>query len=61
MNYKLSMEIKLTFILNIALFFVGMFFHVEIVIATSVIIFTILSVAIQILEAIHDTLYIKKQ
>ena len=53
-NYKLSKEIKWTFILNVLLFFVAMFFHIEIAIATSVIIFVILSVSIQILEAIHD-------
>ena len=54
MEYKVSKEIKWTFILNLLLFFVAMFFHVEIAIAASVIIFVILSVGIQILEAIYD-------
>lgn len=54
MKYKLSKEIKWTFILNVMLFFVAMFFHMEIAIATSAVIFVILSVSIQILEAIYD-------
>ena len=54
-EYKLSIEIKWTFILNVALFVTGMAFGEQIVIATSVIIFSILSVGIQILDAIHDS------
>lgn len=53
-EYKLSSEIKWTFILNVLLFVTGIALGEQIVIAASVIIFSILSVGIQILDAIHE-------
>tara|TARA_R110000764_G_scaffold30687_1_gene70945 strand:- start:14721 stop:14906 length:186 start_codon:yes stop_codon:yes gene_type:complete len=54
MNYKLSSEIKWTFIFNVLLFITGVSLNEKIIAASSVIIFVILSVGIQILEAIHN-------
>ena len=54
MNYKVSSEIKWTFILNVLLFITGLAFNEQIVIGSSVVIFAVLSVGIQILEAIHN-------
>lgn len=54
MGLKLSKEMKWTFVLNSLLFFVSMFSHEAVGIATSIVIFVILSVSVQILEAIHD-------
>jgi hypothetical protein len=54
MNYKVSSEIKWTFILNVLLFITGLVFNEQIVIGSSVVIFAVLSVGIQILEAIHN-------
>ena len=53
MEYIMSKEMKWTFVLNVMLFITGMVFVEDIVIAASVIIFAILSVAVQILEAIY--------
>ena len=52
-EYKVSPEIKWTFILNVLLFITGFAFNEQIIIAASVIIFSILSVGVQILEAIN--------
>jgi len=52
-EYILSIEIKFMFIFNVMLFLFGMIFSVNIIAMGSVIIFVILSVSIQILEAIH--------
>lgn len=54
-EYKLSTEIKWTFIANVFLFITGVIFGEDLVIASSVVIFVILSVGIQILESIHET------
>lgn len=54
MGYKLSKEIKYTFILNLLLFSMATILNDEVGIATSVIIFVILSVSVQILEEIHN-------
>ena len=54
MEYEVSTEIKWTFILNVLLFITGLALGEQIVVAASVIIFAILSVGIQILEAISD-------
>ena len=54
MDYKLSGEIKWTFIFNVLLFITGVSLNEKIIAASSVIIFVILSVGIQILEAIHN-------
>ena len=54
MKYKLSSEIKWTFIFNVLLFITGVSLNEKIIAASSVIIFVILSVGIQILEAIHN-------
>ncbi len=53
MEYIMSKEMKCTFVLNVMLFITGMVFGKDIVIAASVIIFAILSIAVQILEAIY--------
>lgn len=52
-DYNVPMEIKCTFILNLILFIVGMALDIDIAVATGAIIFCILSVGINILEAIH--------
>jgi hypothetical protein len=54
MNYKVSSEIKWTFMLNVLLFITGLVFNEQVVIGSSVVIFAVLSVGIQILEAIHN-------
>ena len=54
MEYEVSTEIKWTFILNVLLFITGMVCSEQIVIGSSVVIFAVLSVGIQVLEAIHD-------
>lgn len=54
MEYKVSSEIKWTFILNVALFVTGIALNKQIVIGSSVVIFSVLSVGIQVLEAIHN-------
>jgi len=54
MKYKVSSEIKLTFILNVALFVTGIAFNEQIIIGSSVVMFCVLSVGIQVLEAIHE-------
>ena len=54
MEYEVSTEIKWTFILNVLLFITGMACSEQIVIVSSVVIFAVLSVGIQVLEAIHD-------
>ena len=51
---KLSSEIKWTFVLNWFLFIMGMFLDEMVMTCTAVIIFVVISVGIQILEAIHD-------
>ena len=55
MSYKVSSEIKWTFILNVFLFITGLVFNEQVVIGSSVVIFAVLSVGIQILEAIHNS------
>jgi len=50
---KISKEIKWTFILNWFLFIAGMIFDETIMACTAVIIFVIISIGVQILEAIH--------
>lgn len=52
-EYKVSIEMKCTFIANIFLIIVGIVSGVDLVVATAVIIFVILSVGIHILEGIH--------
>lgn len=54
MKYKVSNEMKFTFILSILLFITGLFTGNDAVTGTSIVIFVILSVAIEILEAIFD-------
>jgi len=52
-GYILSIEIKFMFVLNVLLFLTSMILGVDLGVVTSVIIFVILSVSVQILEAIH--------
>ncbi len=54
MEYKVSSEIKWTFILNVLLFITGIALNEQIVVGSSVVIFAVLSVGIQILEAIYS-------
>ena len=54
MGYKISKEMKWTFIFNVVLFGVGICFDEEMAIVASVVIFVILSTSIEILEAIHE-------
>ncbi len=54
MEYELPKEIKWTFILNVLLFITGLLLDKDVVIGASVIISVILSVGIQILEAIYS-------
>jgi len=53
-KYKLSSNLKWTWIFNVVLFFIGIIFDREIAIAASVIIFVIISISIEILDAIHN-------
>ena len=52
-EYKVSTEIKWTFIFNVLLFIAGLALGEQVALAVSVVIFSILSVGIQILEAIN--------
>ena len=54
MKYKISKEIKSTFVSNILLFVIGLIVGNFTIIGTSIIIFVILSVAIEVLEAVFD-------
>ena len=53
-KYKVSVEMKWTFVANVFLFITGVLFGEDIIVATSVIIFVIISVGIHILESIHE-------
>ena len=53
-DYKVSVEMKWTFVANVFLFITGVLFGEDIIVATSVIIFVIISVGIHILESIHE-------
>ena len=53
-EYKVSVEMKCTFVANVFLFITGVLFGEDIIVATSVIIFVIISVGIHILESIHE-------
>ncbi len=55
MNYKLPTELKLMFIANVAVFITGIIINNDLVASTSVIIFVILSVSVQILDAIYES------
>tara|TARA_R110000851_G_scaffold237905_1_gene390727 strand:- start:211 stop:405 length:195 start_codon:yes stop_codon:yes gene_type:complete len=59
-EYKVSTEIKWTFLANVFLFITGVLFGDNIIVATSVIIFVIVSVGIHILESIHELKLIKQ-
>ena len=52
-EYKVSKEIKWTFIFNVLLFIAAIALGEQVALAVSVIVFSMLSVGIQILEAIH--------
>ena len=54
MEYKVSSEIKWTFILNVLLFITGMALNESVVIGSSVVIFCVLSVGVQVLDAVHS-------
>ena len=53
-EYKVLVEMKWTFVANVFLFITGVLFGEDIIVATSVIIFVIISVGIHILESIHE-------
>ena len=55
MGYKMSVDMKGMFLGNVALIVVGAVSGSEPIVLTSIIIFVILSVSVQILEAIHET------
>lgn len=52
-SYKVPPEIKWMFSFNVVLFIVGVVSNIGVTVMTAVIIFVVLSVGIQILEAIH--------
>ena len=54
MKYKISKEIKGTFILNIPLFVTGLCFGNDAVIGTSIVIFVVLASTVEILEAVFN-------
>lgn len=54
MEYKVSSEIKWTFILNVLLFITGIVLNEQVVVGASIVVFAVLSVGIQILEAVYS-------
>jgi hypothetical protein len=54
MKYKVSTDIKLTFLCSIGLGIIGLVTGNTPVVLTSILIFVVLSSTIHILEAIHD-------
>jgi diacylglycerol kinase len=51
---KTSTDIKITFIINIILFFTGMFFANDVMVGAALVIFVVLSCTVEILEAIES-------
>lgn len=53
-EFKLPKTMKVTFVLNLIAFLSGVIFQIDLLVATSAVIFVILSVATSILEGTHD-------